>query len=867
MPSHNNKATQNGTPQNLAPPANLPSIPQPIYIPAAPANNTGQQTTDVEFVPRSENGGGLRIIKGNNPNERVLIYTGGTQINISSKNLAQLDQFGQPKTGRLVLRADNIVAWESPIRLPDGTTDSRYEIYLEGNVVFAQGERVIYADRMYYDTTYRRGTILNADVLTPVPSYNGLLRLKADVVQQLNDNQFQAYGAAITSSRLGVPRYWLQSDQVNFTRTPRQTVDPVTGMPYYDPQTGQPVAGDDYFAESRDNKVYLAGVPIFYWPTLQTNLDNPSYYIERVRLGNDSVYGFQLGAGFDLFQLLGIRNRPANSKWTGDLDYLSERGFGVGTELEYHSNQFFGIRGKTDGLLKAWFINDSGLDNLGRDRFFVPLEKELRGRIWGRHRQTFARGYQLRAEVGYLSDQNFLQQYYERDWDEQKDYTTGLWLERNVYNQSFNLLADVRVNDFFTQTQWLPRFDHFVIGQPALANRAVWTGHSTIGYGQFRTADAPTNAIDLAKFDPLAWEGTDRNGVVAGTRHELAFPVSVGAAKVVPYVLGDVSYWQEDLNGDDLLRAYGQTGVRASLPMWRADPTINSTLLNLNGLAHKIIWDAEFLYADASQDFNQLPLYNQLDDDAQEFFRRRFAFDTFGIAAGMDTPLQFDERYFAFRSATQSNVTSTATEIADDLMMIRTGMRNRWQTKRGLPGEARIVDWISFDIHGNFYPKADRDNFGADFGVVDYDFRWHLGDRLSLVSDGYFDFFGQGLRTASFGAHMSRPGVGNLYLGMRTIEGPISSNVLTAAVNYRMSDKWILNGSSSVDFGAAGNLGQSIGVTRVGESFLVNVGVNADISRDNVGFVFSVEPRFLPGGRLGWAGGRRVPPASTDHLE
>ena len=31
------------------------------------------------------------------------------------------------------------------------------EIYMEGNVVFRQGERVIYATRMYYDVTNQRG--------------------------------------------------------------------------------------------------------------------------------------------------------------------------------------------------------------------------------------------------------------------------------------------------------------------------------------------------------------------------------------------------------------------------------------------------------------------------------------------------------------------------------------------------------------------------------------------------------------------------------------------------------------------------------------------------------------------------------------
>ena len=847
----------------------LPAPVTPSVLPVSPmVNSSGIMTTHVEIIPKTASGGNFQRKVGNRPGEWVYISTGGTRVSIDSVELGQIDQMGQPKTSRLAIQADNVVAWETPVLNLDGTTGSRYEIYLEGNIVFAQGNRVIYADRMYYDATSRRGTILNADVLTPVPSYNGLMRLKADVIQQTDDNNLQAYGAAITSSRLGVPRYWLQSGQVSISQTRRPKVDPVSGLPLVDPNTGQPIT-DDYFLQSNDNRVYIAGIPVFYWPTLQSDLKNPNYFIDRFRVGNDRIFGFQFGLGVDLFQILGIRNRPADARWSGNIDYLSERGFGFGSDGDYRGPSLFGAPGYTDSYFRFWFINDSGLDNLGLDRRAVPLEEDFRGRGVWRHRKTWAPGFQLRAELGYLSDQNFLQQYYEREWDQDKDYTTGLWLERNYLNQSFNLIADVRVNDFFTQTEWLPRLDHYIIGQPILFDRAVWHGKSTIGYGRFRTAQPPTNPVDLAKFDPLAWEGVDRQGVVTGTRQEVDFPFQVGAVKVIPYVLGDASYWQEDLSGNDLFRVYGQTGIRTSLPMWRVDPTIHNTLLNLNGLAHKITWESELLFADASQNMDRLPLYNPLDDDAQEFFRRRFAFDTFGITGGIgdNVPLRFDERFYALRSGIQSNVTTPAMEIADDLKLFRTGFRNRWQTKRGLPGEARIIDLVTFDVQYNYYPDANRDNFGADFGMLDYDFRWFVGDRLSIVSDGYFDFFGQGLRTASIGAHISRPGNGNLFIGFRAIEGPISSNVLTASATYRMSDKWVFRGASVVDFSDAGNIGQSLNIIRVGESFLVSLGMQADISRDNVGFVFSVEPRFFPSGRLGLVGGQRIPPASTNYLE
>ena len=129
----------------------------------------------------------------------------------------------------------------------------------------------------------------------------------------------------------------------------------------------------------------------------------------------------------------------------------------------------------------------------------------------------------------------------------------------------------------------------------------------------------------------------------------------------------------------------------------------------------------------------------------------------------------------------QSSVVAPSTEIADDLMMFRFGLKQRWQTRRGLPGRERIIDWLSIDLDGVVYPKRERDNFGEDLGLLNYDVRWYLGDRLTLVSDGFVDFFTDGLRTISLGGVISRPSRGRLYLGWRSIEGPISSSVVRAS--------------------------------------------------------------------------------------
>ena len=795
----------------------------------------------------------------NNPNERITIVEGGVRAQIQSTEINQLAPFQGDKTSRLTILADNIVQWDTTG--PNGTVVR--EMYMDGNVVFAKDGRTIEARQMYYNVNARQGTILDALVLTKVPGYAGKVRLKADVLQQIDENNLQAIGAALTTSRIGFPRYWVQSEAISLTRQPTWLSDEA-GNQLIDPTTGQPAVGDDYFVQAEGNRLYANGRSLLPLPNYQTNLSDPGTLLRRFRIGNDDIFGFQIGTGWDLYRLLG-RQKPQGTDWIGVLDYLSERGVGFGTDFRYRRNELFGIPGRVEGSYRSWFINDNGVDFLGRTRGNLAPEEEFRGRSVGRHRHEFASGNVLRAEFGYISDRNFLEQFYEREWDTAKDATTGIWLERNIGKQSFNLTADYQINDFFTQTSWLPRVDHFMIGQP-IGRRAIWHNRSSLGYGRLRVADAPTNATDLASFDPLAWE-SDATGVRFHTRQELDFPIQLGPGKVVPYLLGDLGYWQEDLNGNDALRGVGQVGVRASLPIWKVNPNIQSTLWNVNGLAHKVTFDVDAFWADSSQDLGRLALFDPLDDDAQEHFRRRFLFNTFGLTNGDNVPLQFDERYFALRSGLQSNVTSPSAEIADDLAIIKVGARQRWQTRRGAPGRQRVVDWITLDSQISFFPNADRDNFGSGAGLFDYDFRWHLGDRVTVLSDGFVDFFDQGLRTVSVGAYSERPEVGSIFLGFRSIEGPISSNIISASAVYRLSDQWGVKAGTQIDFGETGTIGNRLGVVYIGESFLWEVGFNYDASRDNLGIRFAFEPRFIGGGRIFRPGGAAIPPASSRWLE
>ena len=266
---------------------------------------------------------------------------------------------------------------------------------------------------------------------------------------------------------------------------------------------------------------------------------------------------------------------------------------------------------------------------------------------------------------------------------------------------------------------------------------------------------------------------------------------------------------------------------------------------------------------------------DSIDDDSIDAFRRHYLTNTFGIPSYSPLPLPpgtpwvqaFDERYYALRYGLQDWVTSPSTEIYDDLMVARLGWHERWQTKRGSPDNMRTVDWITFDTNISIFPDPNRDDNGSTFGLWDYDFTWHVGDKLTMVSDGIFDFFADGQKIVTIGGFLSRPPRGSLYAGFTLLEGPMDAKIFAISYTYLMSPKWATTLGTSIDFGAQPSYAQNFSLTHIGESFLVNFGFTVDPTRDSVGVALAVEPRFLPKNRLGNANGLQIPPAGALGLE
>lgn len=798
--------------------------------PAAPAPG-GRR---IRALPRSSQPFQIDSRKHPETGEQVTVVTNGVNLLIDGVEV-------QGQTSPVDLAADRVVIWSQgglDLTGKNATEEGkRVEVYLEGNIVFRQGDRVVYADRMFYDVSAETGTVVNAEMFTNLPGFLGPLRVRADVIRQEGRDRFTARNAWFSTSQLAQPRYRWQAGELYFEDRQLPLYDGFTGQPVADPRSGQQVVVHEQNIASWNNSLYVESVPIFYWPYIAGSPQDANYF-PKLSFGNDRVFGAQVKAEFDGYKLLGLQ-APTGHRWEINLDYLGKRGLGHGMGYSYIPPTVPGGAPPPIGVWDFWGINDHGLDNLGAGRTSIQPDYDYTFRLFGRHRQRFENGVQLTAEAGYINERNFLEQYFENEWDTFKDETTGIELRQILDESSWSVWADIQVNDFMTQSSWLPRADHFWLGK-SLPLGISWFEHTQAAYVDYGAASTPTSPEDLANFTRRPYE-VDSKGERFATRHELDLPFTVGGLNFVPYALGEYAHWGEVLSGDKLDRLYGQAGLRASLPIWGADPEIESNLLNVHGLAHKMVFTVDAFHAQADQSADDFPLYDPIDDDSQEHFRRRFPTLTFGGVL----PPQFDERQYAIRSGIGSYVAGPSVEMADDLDAVRMGLNQRWQTKRGPAENRHIVDWLTLDAGVTYYPNPGRDNFGENFGLLTYDAIWHPGDRVSVFSSGTFDFFEEGQKIVTVGANLARPPRGNLSAAFHWIDGAVQSQILTSGYEYQMSQKWAVGYGFFHDFAANGFTGHNLVVSRLGESFVTQMGFVYNSSKNNFGFVFSLQPRFL----------------------
>jgi hypothetical protein len=228
----------------------------------------------------------------------------------------------------------------------------------------------------------------------------------------------------------------------------------------------------------------------------------------------------------------------------------------------------------------------------------------------------------------------------------------------------------------------------------------------------------------------------------------------------------------------------------------------------------------------------------------------------------------FDPQVYAIRQLILNRV-----DTLDTINELQLDLRQRWQTKRGFPGQQHVVDWMTLDLSMSIFPEAgrnslwpypvnppgvpgvpatfpnaQRDNFGETFGFLQYDWQWNVGDRTALVSTGFYDPIDNGARVFTFGTFLNRPDRTSLYLGYRQID-PVGSRAVSGALTYVFSPKYAVTASSVYDFGTSQAISNSLVLTRMGSDMQVSIGFTYNALQNAFGFTFEIVPNLVPPGK------------------
>jgi len=891
-----------GTPSSpslapVTPPAPAGSVPVPLPPPSRPATrppaaqgSISSPNRQYSISPRSAAGFEVKSVSLGD-NEQATIVTGGVILNI--RNI--------PGIGLLDIEADKLVVFSkgnnsqiiNNMRQPEGqTANNNLEFYLAGNVeirsetlinkqqnanptatqtlnltsnqianagVLSQTvmkeSRILRAAEVYLDVNRNVAVALKTQLEIKQPKLPDPVFINAEKLLQTSETTRELIHAEIFSSKLpsdpGLKIY--VSEAILEDKEVPQRGFLGYGPEVVDRKTGQPIMRKESIITGKDTYYELQDVPFFYLPYFSADARDPLGPVNDFDFGWNRVFGVQLGFSVNMFDTLGIQ-RPVGTRWIATLDYLTSRGPGLGTTFNYGGMKLYGTDIKYDGLVKGYTIYDMGTDILGGGRVsnFVPDNERGRA-LWRQQYWDIPGGFTVQTQLSYLSDHNFLEQYFKNEYDNDLNQNDYLYVKQqdDHSNWAWTGTVGARLRDWVTETIWLPKGDGYLIGQ-SLFDWFTYNAHASAGYGQLRITTVTEPNYPARVVSPLT-DRTDYTGRF-DFMQEVSMPLQLGPVKMVPYIKFDGTEYTQDVNGDTTGRIWGAAGVRGSMPLSRLYPEIQSDLFNVNGINHKIVLGANYEWADSNERYTTFGQLDRFNDDASDQAVRDMRNQDqmlYGKATGFNlqnNPL-FDPQIYAIRRLIDDHV-----DTLDRVQVLQLDVLQRWQTKRGYPGMEHVVDWMTLDLSASVFPEPNRDNFGSTFAFLEYDWLWNIGDRTALTSQGWYDPISGGARVFNVGAYYNRNDRTTMFVGFRYID-PLDSRAVTASLTYVFSPKYSVTANSTYDFGTSQALTNGLILTRVGKDLQVSMGLTYNALQNTTGFVFEVVPNLYAASQGGQISG------------
>ncbi len=431
----------------------------------------------------------------------------------------------------------------------------------------------------------------------------------------------------------------------------------------------------------------LWDVPVLWFPFLYKPAEDGSFG-GKIEIGNNSDFGYYIRTTKNI-RILEEPYLNANVM----LDGYSKRGFGYGVSLDMLTPEsgtelfFYGINDHSP--YEYWGGGSDSDWKKAISRMDIPkyrYEFHLSNVTHLTPRTDF------RTQIDLLSDFNFLNDYFNKRYEEVLEPPTFVALERQFDRMTATLYTPIRVNDFFSTVQRLPetRFD---FQRQELFGGLYYQGETTFGYYDMQWRDFDRDRLlgnrveprdyDTFRFDSLhmfyypfkIWNINfiPRAGIRM-TAYSKTSERGLGTDELSAMFMADdldgepvVDVFNYDDDGGSKFRVAGEIGLEVNTKFYRTWQDVKSDYFGIDGLRHVAVPYVNYTF---------IPNPNVSADHLYYF----------------DEVDRIDETHF-----------------------VRLGLVNRLQTRRG----GKIHEWMSLENYWDYFIYAsDGFNHIGDLGTI-----------------------------------------------------------------------------------------------------------------------------------------------------
>jgi hypothetical protein len=471
--------------------------------------------------------------------------------------------------------------------------------------------------------------------------------------------------------------------------------------------------------------------------------------------------------------------------------------------------------------------------------------QNFRGRAYMEHQTFFPDDWQAQFRFGYLSDANFLTQWFPDEFRDNPPINESVYLKHQHDSEVFTLLAEWQPNDLVTTSQavpeqreinHLPEIGYHRVGDSFADDRLTFFSDNTAAGLQFSHNGSTLAQQGLATtgvLDPglpsYGYTGEPENVTYRGDlRQEIDWPKNLGPIKMVPFAFGRYTVYSQGVDtsifppvgktipttpavtSSDQNRLMAGAGVKFTTSFWKVDDSAQSDLFDIHRVRHVIEPEVDLLTSAQTVDQNRLFIYDE------------------------------------------------SVDAVNDIQAAEISLYQRWQTKRGGPGRWRSVDFFTFNVHLDLFGNQPDKRFldPVDFrglyfsslpeasvprNGVNADAQWRISDTTAVLADCSENLDRERFATASIGLAVQRDERLSYFIGTRYI-AELNSNITTFDATYQFSRSYDLSFDESFDFGQSRNVYYSAVVTRKFDRYSAGIRVYYDETTNENGVSFELTP-------------------------